>query len=144
MRIANIMKTEPDYLPAYTSSRAAARRMRDRGIGFLPICDQQGRVIGAISDRDIALRVVAEGLNYDLPITDVMTHEVVACHADDDLLHAGRVMVACHKSRIVVLDEGGRLAGVVSLSEIESSLRASGLTLSAREDALALDLRAPA
>jgi len=122
MVIAGIMKMEPEYLSAHMSSRAAARRMRDNNVEFLPICDRRGRVIGTITDRDLAVRVVAEGLDYDLPITDVMTREVMACRTDDDVLHAGRVMLASRKSRLVVLDADGRLAGVVTLSEVRSSL----------------------
>ncbi len=131
MVVAEIMKLAPEYVLLHTSSRAVARRMRDRDVDFLPICDKQGRVIGTITDRDIAVRVVADALNYDLPITDVMTHEVVACRVDHDVLHAARLMEASHKSRVVVLDLDGRLAGVVSLSEIGSSLRAQALTTDA-------------
>jgi CBS domain-containing protein len=118
MLITDIMKHEPDYLLPHASSRAAARRMRDRNLGFLPVCDRHRRVIGMITDRDIALRVVAEGLQYDLPVGDVMTREVVACHPEDDLPRVERLMAASHKSRLVVLDQEGRLAGVVSLSDI--------------------------
>ena len=122
MLIGEIMKTEPEYVSAHTSSRAVARRMRDRNVEFLPICDRHGRVIGTITDRDITVRVVAEALHYDLPITDVMTHEVLACRAEDDALRVGQVMLASRNSRLVVLDAEGRLAGVVSLSDLRSSL----------------------
>ncbi len=127
MRIADIMKMDPDYLVAHTSSRAAARRMRDREIGFLPICDRQRRVIGAITDRDIAVRVVADALSYDLPITDVMTHEVVACRPDADLEHAGRLLLAARKSQLLVLDADDRLVGIVSLSDLTFSLHGKEL-----------------
>lgn len=122
MMIADVMKAEAEALPAHTSSRTAARRMRDRDIGFLPICDQHGRVIGTITDRDLAVRVVAEGLDYDLPITDVMTREVVACRVEDDVLCARRLMLANRKSRLVVLDETGRLLGVVSWTDVTAAL----------------------
>lgn len=118
MLIADVMRIDPEYLPAHTSSRAAARRMRDRNVGFLPVCDRHRHVIGMVTDRDLALRVVAEGLQCDLPVSDVMTREVVACSPDDDLLRAERLMIASHKSRLVVLDAEGRLAGVVGLSDI--------------------------
>jgi CBS domain-containing protein len=118
MRVADVMKSRPEYLRPYESSSAAARRMRDRNVALLPVCDGHRRVIGLITDRDIALRVVAEGLQHDLPVGDVMTRELVPCHPDDDLLHAERLMMVSHKSRIVVLDEVGRLVGVVSLCDI--------------------------
>ena len=118
MRISDIMKKEPEYLLVHASSRAAARRMRDGDVGFLPICDRHRRVIGMITDRDLAVRVVAEGLECDLPVSDVMTREVVACHPHDDLLRAQRIMEASGKSRLVVLDAEGRLAGVVRRADL--------------------------
>jgi CBS domain-containing protein len=128
MQIADVMKTKPEYMLAYTSSRAAARRMRDRGVTFMPICDQYGRVLGTITDRDLALRVVAEGLDCHIPITDVMTRELVACRAEDDVLHAARLMLTTGRPLLVVLDGGGRLAGLVSLSDVRSFIGDHGLS----------------
>ena len=118
MRIREVMKQNPHRVVVHDTCRSAARTMRDENIGFLPVCDSAGRVIGTITDRDLALRIVAEGMQFDLPVSDVMSREVVACYPDDDLARAEQVMSASHKSRLVVLDDTGRLAGVLSLSDI--------------------------
>jgi CBS domain-containing protein len=118
MRIREVMKQNPHRAVVHDTCRSVARKMRDENIGFLPVCDSAGRVIGTITDRDLALRIVAEGMQFDLPVSDVMSREVVACYPDDDLARAEQVMSASHKSRLVVLDDAGRLAGVLSLSDI--------------------------
>jgi CBS domain-containing protein len=118
MRIHDLMKRRPEYVLVHETCRAAARKMRDENIGFLPVCDREGRVLGTLTDRDLAIRLVAEGLQFDLPVGDVMSREVVACYPDDDLERAEQVMAASRKSRLVVLEGDGRLAGVLSLSDI--------------------------
>src|SRR5207253_3180396 len=97
---------------------AAAALMRDRNVGFLPVCDQDGRVIGTITDRDIAVRVVADGVSSDRNVGEVMTAAVFSVHPDDDLARAEQLMEAEHVSRIVVVDGDGKLAGVISLSDV--------------------------
>jgi CBS domain-containing protein len=118
MRIRDVMKQNPTCIVIHDTCRTAARKMRDENIGFLPVCDGAGRVLGTLTDRDIALRVVAEGNHFDLPVSDVMSREVVACYPDDDLARAEQVMSASHKARLVVLDDAGRLIGVLSLSDV--------------------------
>ena len=99
--------------------QAAALKMRDANIGFLPICGAEGRVIGILTDRDIALRVCAEGLDVrKTPIVEVMTRQVTSCRPGDDLPYVEDLMARNHKSRIVIIDETGKPAGVISLSDI--------------------------
>jgi CBS domain-containing protein len=118
MRIGDLMKRDPKYVLAQDTCRGAARKMRDENVGFLPVCDHDRRVIGTITDRDLAVRLVAGGLHFDLPVSDVMSREVVACYPDDDVARAEQVMVASHKGRLVILDADGRLAGIVSRSDV--------------------------
>ncbi len=118
MRIEDVMKRAPVYVQSHETCRVAARKMRDGDFGFLPVCDGKRRVIGTITDRDIAIRVVAGGLQFDQPVGDVMGFEVVSCHPEDDLARARNVMKASHKARIVVIDTAGRLQGVLSLCDV--------------------------
>ena len=102
--------------------------MRDANIGFLPVCDPSRKVLGAITDRDIAVRVVADGRPPTTAVGDVMTREVVACRPEDDVRRAEELMGKQHKSRMIVADEQWRLLGVISLSDIaqvEDASRAS-------------------
>jgi CBS domain-containing protein len=99
--------------------RAAAIRMRDENIGFLPVCDADGRVLGTLTDRDIATRVAAAGLSAaDCLVGDVMTPEVVFVQRDADLTEAEQLMGREKKARIIVVDEAGRMCGVISLSDL--------------------------
>jgi CBS domain-containing protein len=128
MRCEEIMKRDVQCVQPTDPVEVAARRMRDANIGFLPVCDSSRKVLGAITDRDIALRIVAEGRLPTTPIGDVMTREVVACAPGDDVRRAEELMGKQHKSRMIVADEEWRLLGVISLSDIaqvEDASRAS-------------------
>jgi CBS domain-containing protein len=100
--------------------------MRDANVGFLPVCDDAKRVIGTLTDRDLAVRVLAEGLSPNSPTQGLYTREVVACRPENDLQKAEALMAQHQKSRIPCVDIEGRLLGVISLSDIaqrESSSR---------------------
>jgi CBS domain-containing protein len=128
MQCETIMKRKVEYVSPQDTAQRAACLMRDENVGFLPICDPSMKVLGAVTDRDIAVRLVAPGKTAGTPVIDIMTHEVVSCSPKDDLRKAERLMAEHRKSRIMCIDESGRLAGVISLSDIaqhESALRAS-------------------
>jgi CBS domain-containing protein len=98
---------------------AAARRMRDENVGFAPVCDEDGRPVGAITDRDIALRVCADDRRAGRThVEEVMTREVLRCRPEDDVERAEQLMSQRRKGRIVVVDRDGRLAGVLSLADL--------------------------
>lgn len=128
MRCQDIMKRDVECTEGNDTVQIAAMRMRELNVGFLPVCDQNRRVIGTITDRDMAIRVLAEGRPATTSIQEVMTHEVIACRPEDDLKRAEELMARNHKSRIVCVSESGVLAGVISLSDIaqrEKSNRAA-------------------
>jgi CBS domain-containing protein len=100
------------------SVRECAILMRDQEIGFLPICNEAGDPVGAITDRDLAIRVLADGLSTDEPVDRFMTRDVVACRMGDGIDEAERLMREHQKSRIMVCDEMGRLRGVISFADI--------------------------
>jgi CBS domain-containing protein len=100
------------------SVRKCATMMRDEEIGFAPICNAAGEPIGAITDRDLAIRVLADGLSGDETVDRFMSRDVVACRIGDDLKEAERLMRDHQKSRIMVCDDAGKLKGVISLADI--------------------------
>jgi CBS domain-containing protein len=118
MRCKDIMNADVECVSARTSVREAAQKMRDRNVGFLPVCDESMRAIGAVTDRDIAIRVVAEENKLSLPVESIMSLDVVSCFPDDDLGFARELMAQHHKSRIMCVNREGRLEGVISLSDI--------------------------
>ena len=118
MRCEEIMKKDVECVSPQDTVQAAAKRMRDENIGFLPVCDQSKKVQGTITDRDLTIRLLADGRPATTQVKDVMTREVVAIRPQDDLRKAEELMSKNHKSRIMCVDEGGRLVGVISLSDI--------------------------
>jgi CBS domain-containing protein len=119
MRCGEIMKKDVVTIDRDDTIQVAARRMRDSNVGFLPICEHGGKVVGTLTDRDIAVRVAAEGLSpMTCRVEEVMTSQVVSCLFDDDLIRAEALMAEHHKSRIVVTNAEGYLQGVLSLSDV--------------------------
>jgi CBS domain-containing protein len=101
-----------------TTLMDAAQTMRNMDIGLLPVVDE-GRPVGMMTDRDITVRATAEGLDPRLtPVRDVMTPEVTACHADDDVREAARLMQTAQLRRLLVVDQAGYLVGVVSIGDL--------------------------
>ena len=119
MRCEQIMKRTVECVTAKDSVQVAARKMRDQNVGFLPVCENGTKVIGTITDRDIAVRACADDrAASQTKIGDVMTKEVIACRPSDDIARAQELMSKHHKSRMLCIDDGGKLVGVISLSDI--------------------------
>jgi CBS domain-containing protein len=117
MRVDDVMKPAKACREG-TTVRDCARMMKERNIGFVPVCSDAGEPIGTITDRDLAIRVLGEGRSGDTRIEDVMTRDAVGCRLGDDIGKAALLMRERHKSRVMVCDPGGRLVGVISLSDI--------------------------
>ena len=118
-RCASVMKTVPQSVNADDPIRLAAEIMSAANIGFLPVCDDGGKVVGTVTDRDIVVRAIARGLDPALArVTEVMSRDVVACRPDDELTLAEQFMANYQVSRLVITDDDGILEGVISLSDI--------------------------
>jgi CBS domain-containing protein len=113
-----LMKEHIECLDPADTIQTAARKMRAANVGFLPICDGAMRVIGALTDRDIVVRACADNLPMSTAVQDIMTAEIVACRPTDDVTRAEQLMSQKRKSRMLCIDNGGRLVGVISLSDI--------------------------
>ncbi len=117
MRVEELM-TEATCCTEDDSVRDCATTMKEADIGFLPVCDDRGAPIGAITDRDLAIRVIADGRSHDEPVSAVMSRDVVGCRMGDDVVRAIELMRNERKSRVVVCDAQGRLRGVISLQDL--------------------------
>lgn len=118
MRVDEVMKRDIWTCREDTPVRDCARLMRDHDIGFLPVLDARGRAIGAITDRDLCCRILADGLAPETPVGRCMSRDVVACRPEHDLLRCEQMMANAQKSRVMVLDDDGCCVGVVSLSDV--------------------------
>jgi CBS domain-containing protein len=118
MLCREIMKDDVKCATTRATITDAAVVMRDEEIGFLPVCDVERNVVGTLTDRDIAIRVVAAGEATDQSVESFMTRDVVACRSDDELAVAQDLMSDLQVSRIICLSDDGLLEGVISLSDI--------------------------
>lgn len=99
------------------SIREAARLMAEHDIGALPV-EENDRLVGMITDRDIAVRAVADDRGPDTKIADVMSREVLYCFDDEDLDDVARNMADVQVRRLPVVNRDKRLVGIVSLSDV--------------------------
>jgi CBS domain-containing protein len=119
MKLSEIMTREVEIVQPDDSLQLAARKMRDRDIGFLPVCDGT-TLIGVLSDRDLTIRALAEGMDGAVMLSrDLMTTPPVYCYDDQDVSEAARIMEEKQIRRLVVVSrEDERLVGVVSLGDL--------------------------
>ncbi len=100
----------------------AARKMRDGDFGMMPV-GEDNRMIGTLSDRDIAIRAVAEGKDSGTKVRDVMSEGIVWAYEDDSVEQAAKIMSDRQVRRLPVVDRNRRLVGIVALGDmaVESS-----------------------
>lgn len=118
MLIREIMTDHVEFVGPDESLQEAALKMRDFGVGPLPVCENEA-VVGMLTDRDITIRAVAEGCDPEsTKVRDVMSGELVCCFDDQDVDVAARLMKAQQIRRIVVMNRDKRLVGIVSLGDL--------------------------
>jgi CBS domain-containing protein len=118
MLCKDIMKTDIECVSPATSIEDAAGKMRDQNVGFLPVCDEGMKTVGTVTDRDIAVRLVAEGGASTAPVESIMTRDIIYCRPEDDLNYARELMAQSQVSRIICANRRGRIEGIISLSDI--------------------------
>jgi CBS domain-containing protein len=118
MQVFEVMTPEVIRIGPQTTLVEAARTMKTTDVGLLPVCVHD-QVIGMLTDRDITLRSVAEGRDpRTTEVQEVMTPRVVFCSPEDDIRAAAALMQFVQLRRLLVMNELGRLVGIVSLSDI--------------------------
>jgi CBS domain-containing protein len=117
MRVEEVM-SEATGCREGDTVQECARLMRDQDVGFVPICDEQGAPLGAITDRDLAIRVLADGRPASEPVSAFMTRDVVGCRVGDDVQKATELMREEKTTRVMVCDDAGKLKGVISLQDL--------------------------
>jgi CBS domain-containing protein len=117
MKVRDAMTADVALASPDDTLRDAAQAMLRYDFGALPV-GEGDRLVGMLTDRDIAVRAVAMGLGPDTLVRDVMSPEVKYCYAEDDLGDAAANMGALQVRRLPVLDAEKRLVGIVSLSDV--------------------------
>ena len=118
MKLKDILTKDPEVINPDAMICEAARKMKDCDIGMLPVCDGD-RLVGAITDRDLAVRAIAEGRDpLSTKVRDVMTPGICYGFEDEDLEDVARRMEEKQIRRLAVLNRDKRLVGVVSLGDL--------------------------
>jgi CBS domain-containing protein len=121
MKSRDVMTKNPVYCVAGDTVNSAAQLMIQKNVGAIPVVDhpQSKKLVGIVTDRDLALRVVGENRN---PLTtrldDVMTRNLVTCYPDDDLNLVMDAMSQHQIRRVPVIDTQGRIVGIIAQADI--------------------------
>ena len=122
MKISEVMTTGVETVSADQTAREAASFMLRADAGSIPVCEGD-RVVGMITDRDIAVRGVAEGRGPDTPVRELMSDGIICAREDDNIDEVARRMSDEQIRRLPVLDADQRLVGIVSLGDLARETR---------------------
>ena len=118
MKVSDAMTSQVSTAAPTDTVRKVAQVMAHVETGAVPIVEN-GKVVGLVTDRDIVLRVVAEGRSFDSPISEAMSEGDVQSVREDDILADATAKMASHQiRRLVVLNEAGKLTGILSLGDV--------------------------
>ncbi|PNS09112.1 CBS domain-containing protein [Solilutibacter silvestris] len=116
--VSTVMTSNPVGCKLHTPVRDVAKLMLENDCGQIPVLDDVGAPIGVVTDRDIALRVVARGGDPMTQASAIMTTPVKAVHVDSDLKECLALMENAQIRRVPVIDGAGKLVGMVAVADI--------------------------
>src|SRR3954451_9600127 len=127
MKVSECMTRDVLIADTDASIRKAAQAMASIDAGILPVAEDD-RLVGMITDRDIAIRAVAQGKGPDTPVREVMSSEkVLYCYDDEELDHVAKNMSEQQVRRLPVVDRDKRLVGIISFGDLaQKETRAAG------------------
>ncbi len=117
MRVSEAMSRDVQICTPGSSIKECAKMMAEIDAGAMPV-GENDRLIGMITDRDIAIRAIGAGKGPDTPVRDVMSTEVKYCFEDEDLDHVAKNMADIRVRRLPVVNRDKRLVGIVSLGDL--------------------------
>jgi len=119
MRVSEVMTRNVSCVRPNDTLQAAAAKMRDLNVGSVPVCGGDDKLVGMLTDRDVVIRSVAEGMNpNDCHVTDAMSKGITYCFEDQDVGEAAELMRHNQIRRLAVLNRDKRLIGIVSLGDL--------------------------
>jgi CBS domain-containing protein len=125
LRAADLMTENPECVTPDVSLADAARKMRDLDVGIIPVVESDGnrRLRGVITDRDIAIRAVADGRDANSTrVSEVMTTNVETCNKNDPVQNVLRLMEREQVRRVPITDREGRLVGIIAQADVATGL----------------------
>src|SRR5262245_37792011 len=130
MKVREIMTSNVECLSPEASLQEIAQEMKSLDVGFIPICEND-RLVGTVTDRDIVIRAVADGVDIKTSkARESMSREVIYAFEDEDVKSVAHKMSDKDVRRILILDKTKRLVGIVSIGDISKvEEKVSGKTL---------------
>jgi CBS domain-containing protein len=128
MKAKELMTPGPACVTATDTVQRAAMLMEEHDCGCIPVVESTGsdRVIGVITDRDIAVRGVGKGRNGDTMVRDLMTTDVASCTPESDMNDVARVMTDRQIRRVVIVDADGACVGIVAQADLARAADSRG------------------
>ena len=117
MKVSEVMTREVQTIRPDQPVQEAANFMLSADAGSIPVTEGE-RLIGMITDRDIAVRGIAKGYGPDTPVRELMTDDLIVLRIDDDVEEAATKMSEAQVRRLPVIDSDERLCGIVSLGDL--------------------------
>ena len=115
--IQEAMTADPTAIEPTTPAHEAARSMKSEDVGSLPIVED-GKLVGVITDRDLAIRVLAEGKGADTAVIEIASKDVVTVDPQQTLEEAARLMAEHQVRRLPVVEEDGKLVGILAQADV--------------------------
>ena len=130
MQVRDVMTKDPACITPAATAREAAQLMQRENVGIVPVIEEKNgdrRLVGVVTDRDIAIRVVAEGRDPGTRVSEVMSKDrIETCAPDDDVHDAMDAMATEQVRRIPIVDERGTLVGILAQADIVRKARDGG------------------
>jgi CBS domain-containing protein len=126
MKCGDVMTKEPTCCIPTDSAARAAKLMKTEGVGSIPVCQSRHdrKLVGIVTDRDLAMQVVAEGKDPNsVRVQDIMTQDPFTCRPEEDLQKALDAMQTHQVRRIPVVDESDRLTGIIAQADVATRAR---------------------
>lgn len=119
MKVQEIMSTKVESVSPTTTLRTTARKLSDLGVGALPVVDENGKLLGIVTDRDVSVYAIAMGHDpQSTEIQKVMTKEVFTCQEGQTINEAAEIMEQHHIRRLAVMGNGDTIAGFLSVDDL--------------------------
>jgi CBS domain-containing protein len=120
MQVANVMSRDVQTVRPDDTLRNAAAMMRNADVGVLPVAESD-RLVGMLTDRDVAVRGMAQGKGPDAKVREVMSAEVKYCFEDEDIAHVAANLAELQVRRLPVMNREKRLVGIISLGDLATN-----------------------
>ena len=118
--IRDAMTADPTTIEPTTSATEAARIMKSQDVGSLPILEND-RLVGVVTDRDLAIRLLAEGTSGETTVGEIASKDVVTVDPQQTLEEATRLMAEHQLRRLPVCEEDGKLVGILAQADVAQS-----------------------